>query len=421
MFPLTAPAHLAKGARELLKDLGAELPADQEEAKLAELDERLQELRDSMVDGHGLRLDGTILHPALGVQVWFDVSAMHTTCKTHLRGEVKFTRERRAAGKEDAVQQSSALMEAHQRKQARYALLAVMVERQALDGLRTAAPLILPVIISTHGELCPGTVQLQEWLTKRYRARLRLEGDRDDGEKEDDLVTAFRCWLRASLLVAVAKGTAKILAVAGRPFRKGGALGGGARPGARAPAARAAGDDTDDSSDSEINNIESDSNRSSGTGGCDARGSGDRPDSDSSSIAQATSHSESNGGDSEARGGSGARGGRAHGGGLRGAAPRGGTLIDARTARRLARQYNSNPQDSDLSRDLAPSRSSSSIFLGQTGFIREDLLNFSSSSSSSSCSCSCSSSGSGSSSTSNSSSGSRADLLLIPGGFPILT
>ena len=98
-----------------------------------------------------------------------------------------------------------------------------MVQRQILDGLRTAVPLILPVVVvSTHGEFCPGTVQLQEWLVEQYRARLRLEGARDDGEKEDDLITSFRCELRAALLVATAKGTAEMLAVAGRPFRKGG-------------------------------------------------------------------------------------------------------------------------------------------------------------------------------------------------------
>ena len=110
---------------------------------------------------------------------------MHTTSKTHLKGEVKFSRERRAAGPEGAGQKSEALMEAHQGKLDRYSLLAAMVERQVLDGLRTAAPLILPVVVSTHGEFCPGTVQLQEWLVERYRARLRLEGERDDGEQED--------------------------------------------------------------------------------------------------------------------------------------------------------------------------------------------------------------------------------------------
>ena len=107
-------------------------------------------------------------------------------------------------------------------------------------GGRRKAPLILPAVVTTHGEFCPGAVQLQEWLVERYRARLRLEGERDDGEKEDDLITAFRCELRAALLVATAKGTAEMLAVAGRPFLKGGAKGNRADPVARPPVARVA-------------------------------------------------------------------------------------------------------------------------------------------------------------------------------------
>ncbi len=74
------------------------------------------------------------------------------------------------AGEEGAGQKSKALMEAHQGKLDRYSLLAAMAQRQILDGLRTAAPLILPVVVSTHGEFCPGTVQLQEWLVQQYRA-----------------------------------------------------------------------------------------------------------------------------------------------------------------------------------------------------------------------------------------------------------
>jgi hypothetical protein len=248
MFPLKAPAALADGARQMLTDLRAvvKLPIDQHEAKLVELDEQLEALRGSVVDGHGLRLDGTILHPASGEQVWFDVSVVHTTCKAHLKGEVNFSRERRVAGGEGAGQKSKALMEAYQCKLDRYSLLAAMVQRQILDGLRTAAPLILPVVVSTHGEFCPGTVQLQEWLVQQYRARLRLEGEREDGEKEDDLITSFRCELRAALLVATAKGTAKMLTVAGRPFRKGAAQGSSAWPRARAFAKRAAEDGAED-------------------------------------------------------------------------------------------------------------------------------------------------------------------------------
>ncbi len=128
-------AALAEGARQALTDLRATatLPAGQREARLVEHDARLQELRDFVVYGHGLRLDGTILHPVSGEQVWFDVSAFHTTCKTYL--------ERCAAGKEGAGRQSAALMEAHQDKVDRYSLLEAMVERQVLVGLRTAAPL----------------------------------------------------------------------------------------------------------------------------------------------------------------------------------------------------------------------------------------------------------------------------------------
>ncbi len=92
MFPLEASAALAEGARQVLVDLrsAATLSADQ-------LDERLQDLRDSVVDGHGLRLDGTIQDPTSGELVWFDVSVVHTTSRSHLKAEAKFSRERRAA------------------------------------------------------------------------------------------------------------------------------------------------------------------------------------------------------------------------------------------------------------------------------------------------------------------------------------
>jgi hypothetical protein len=69
----------------------------------------------------------------------------------------------------------------------------------------------------------------------------RFEGERDDGEKEDDLIPAFRWELRAALLVATEKGFAEMLAVAGRPFPlKGGAQGSHADPVSCPPVARVA-------------------------------------------------------------------------------------------------------------------------------------------------------------------------------------
>ena len=114
--------------------------------------------------------------------------------------------------------QSAGLLAVHQSKLDRYALLAALAERQALDGLRSTAPIILPVAVSTHGEFCPGAVRVQEWLTGKYRARLLLEGDRDDGEKTEGLTAAFRREFRSSLLVASCKGLADMLIAAGMPF-----------------------------------------------------------------------------------------------------------------------------------------------------------------------------------------------------------
>ena len=79
------------------------------------------------------------------------------------------------------------------------------------------APLVLPVVLTTHGEFCPGAIELQEWLVEKYRLRLLLEGPREDGEEPEDLTACFRRELRASLLVAMIQGTSAILSAAGLP------------------------------------------------------------------------------------------------------------------------------------------------------------------------------------------------------------
>ena len=71
--------------------------------------------------------------------------------------------------------------------------------------------------MSTRGELCPGAAELQEWLVEKYRLRLLLEGPRDDGEALEDLTACFRRELRASLLIAMIRGTSASLNAAGLP------------------------------------------------------------------------------------------------------------------------------------------------------------------------------------------------------------
>jgi hypothetical protein len=220
MFPKRAKVKLAAQARLLERELRAAtlLAPSEREIKQRELGEQLDTLLDLVKDGKGLRLDGTVTHLASGEQIWYDTTTVHTTCSTKIAAELTLTRKRQAAGKEGKHMQSAGLMAVHQTKLDRYALLAALVERQVLDGLRTAPPTILPVAVSTHGELCPGAVRMQEWLVGKYRARVLLEGDRDDGEKPETLTANFRRDFRSSLLVASCKGLADMLLSAGMPF-----------------------------------------------------------------------------------------------------------------------------------------------------------------------------------------------------------
>ena len=99
------------------------------------------------------------------------------------------------------------------------------------------APLVLPVVLTTHGEFCPGAIELQEWLVEKYRLRLLLEGPRDDGEEPEHLTACFRRELRASLLVAMIHGTSAILNAAGLPkgFKRAAAITRSSRPAPPSP------------------------------------------------------------------------------------------------------------------------------------------------------------------------------------------
>ena len=61
----------------------------------------------------------------------------------------------------------------------------------------------------------PGVFLLQEWLAEKFRSRLLLEGPLENGEDPDTLRN-----FRASLIVAMIKGTVDSLNAAGMPSRK---------------------------------------------------------------------------------------------------------------------------------------------------------------------------------------------------------
>ena len=103
MFHSKPPVVFTDKVHALRKDMqaAAALPQDQRSGKLAELRSTLHGLISSVKEGHNVRPDGTILHgdPLTQRTVWFDVAGVHTACKSHLKNELKFTRDRCASGK----------------------------------------------------------------------------------------------------------------------------------------------------------------------------------------------------------------------------------------------------------------------------------------------------------------------------------
>jgi hypothetical protein len=98
---------------------------------------------------------------------------------------------------------SSRLLEEYQIKLDRYALLAAIAEKQFLDGWRPVAPLVLPVVLTTHGEFCPGAIELQEWLVEKYstasassssRAPVRTARSPRTSQRAFGASCAHRCW-----------------------------------------------------------------------------------------------------------------------------------------------------------------------------------------------------------------------------------
>ena len=87
MFPKQVKVELAARARKLELEFrgAAKLAPDAREAKLQEFAQQLQALVDSVENGVGLRLDGTISHLPSGEQVWHYTTAVYTACSTKLK------------------------------------------------------------------------------------------------------------------------------------------------------------------------------------------------------------------------------------------------------------------------------------------------------------------------------------------------
>jgi len=222
LFPKNPSKDFRDSSVKLYRELQAiaALPADAPDRAEREREAgvELDVLLEDKCAKSGRRMDVQIVDPRTGEEVWTDPTCIHTTGTTKLAAERKETMRRLGSeNKEVKGAPSPAVKAAHKKKQETYALMLAIAEKQAANGSRVTAPLFFPAVVSTHGEFCEGMVSLQEWLTSKYRARLQREGDRDDGAPIELLTGRFRYSLRASVLLAMAKGQAGMLLAAGLP------------------------------------------------------------------------------------------------------------------------------------------------------------------------------------------------------------
>jgi len=98
-----------------------------------------------------------------------------------------------------------------------YSPLLSIAPKQHVDGKRSSIPIFVPAAMTTLGEFSKPLFTMQERIVCSYKAKVKREGPRRDGQSPDSLTAAFRNRLRCELQTSVAKGFARQLVEAGLP------------------------------------------------------------------------------------------------------------------------------------------------------------------------------------------------------------
>lgn len=174
----------------------------------------------------GLRIDVQLEDPLTEQEMWVDTICIHPTCQTRIKAEFKHVKKiilaETLARSERKINQltkqsEKAVINQTNTKHCAYAPLMNVVRKQKLDGKRHNLPAFRAAVVSSLGEFGKELVMLQEWITSCYARKIVGEGHRDDGEKIEDLTAKFRRKFRTAIVVAVARGQARMLNTQGLP------------------------------------------------------------------------------------------------------------------------------------------------------------------------------------------------------------
>jgi hypothetical protein len=150
-----------------------------------------------------------------------DTSITHPSNKTNITKSTTYAQLclRKLLGrldkKEHVPPNSPALEKRAKEKIETYSTLMTITEKQYIEGRRLSKPVFVPAIATTHGELGLDLIRFMERITAAYKFKMKQAPPRADGRGAKELTTTFRRHLREKVLMAVIKGTARVLRSAG--------------------------------------------------------------------------------------------------------------------------------------------------------------------------------------------------------------
>ena len=212
------PKQPSKAEKEVVNELLAECQQLQTQPPSAERDAKLDTIKNAChameqkSRTKGLRIDLSISDPETQKEMYVDTTCIHPTCQSRLPAEHKQLTNWLASNQQEPTPAptSQAVLDQTAHKHSVHAKLVTIAAKQAADGKRPHPPKFFAATVSTYGEFGPDLLALQERLTAAYGRRLLREGPRDGGTQRQALTATFRNKFRFRVLIAVARGVAKM-------------------------------------------------------------------------------------------------------------------------------------------------------------------------------------------------------------------
>ena len=177
----------------------------------------------------GLRIDLQLIDHFTNQERWIDTTCIHPTCASRIKQELKHIkikihakskqRESKRIDPNYIPREGYAADNQKNFKHKVYMQLINIARKQHQDGRRAKEPVFYAAVATTLGEIGEEFVKLQEFVCSAYGRHMIRQGDRDDRSTILECTTNFRRKFRERIIMAMAKGHARIVNECGLPMQ----------------------------------------------------------------------------------------------------------------------------------------------------------------------------------------------------------